>query len=207
MIKLDKYEGKTEEQALEKYIETTKLKREDFIYKVEHTPGKLFKSEKYTISVLTKKEIVEYIKEFFTTIGKLSNIEITTEVEIDGDYFNVNLVSTNNSILIGKDGKTLNALQIILRQIFRNQINLPAKINLDISNYRIDKLKKIDKEIEHIIKEVKSTKMDVYLDPMNAYERRYVHNLVSSHKNVTTQSVGEGTERRIIIKYDEEKEI
>ena len=201
MIKLNKYEGKTEEQALSKCIEDSKLSRDEFIYKIEHTPAKLFKSEKYIISVLPKKEIVEYIKEFFNNIGKLSNIEITADVEIEGDYFNVNLVSTNNSILIGKDGRTLNSLQIILRQIFRNQINLPAKINLDISNYRIDKLKKLDKEIENIIKEVISTKMDIYLDPMNAYERRYVHNLVNSYNNVTTQSVGEGSERRIIIKY------
>lgn len=202
MIKLNKYEGKTEEQAVLKCIEDTKLSRDEFIYKIEHTPAKLFKSEKYVISVLPKKEIVEYIKEFFNNVGKLSNIEITTEVEIEGDYFNVNLVSTNNSILIGKDGRTLNSLQIILRQIFRNQINLPAKINLDISNYRIDKLKKIDKEIENIIKEVISTKMNIYLDPMNAYERRYVHNLVNSYNNVTTESVGEGSERRIIIKYE-----
>ena len=202
MIKLNKYEGKTEEQAVLKCIEDTKLSRDEFIYKIEHTPAKLFKSEKYVISVLPKKEIVEYIKEFFNNVGKLSNIEITTEVEIEGDYFNVNLVSTNNSILIGKDGRTLNSLQIILRQIFRNQINLTEKINLDISNYRIDKLKKIDKEIENIIKEVISTKMNIYLDPMNAYERRYVHNLVNSYNNVTTESVGEGSERRIIIKYE-----
>lgn len=207
MLKLNKYEGKTEEQALEKCMETTKLKREDFIYKVEHIEGKLFKSDKYIISILSKEDIVNYIKEFFTEVGKLSNIEITTEVEIEEDYFNINLVSSNNSILIGKDGKTLTALQTVLRQIFRNQIGLPAKINLDISNYRLDKLKKVDREIERIIKEVISTKMDIYLDPMNAYERRYIHNLVNSHNYVKTESVGEGTERRVVIKYDENKEM
>ena len=178
-----------------------------FIYKVEYTPGKLFKSDKYVVSVLIKEEIVNYIKEFFKEIGKKSNIDINIEVSIEDDYFNINLVSNNNAILIGKDGKTLTALQTVLRQIFRNQINLPAKINLDVSNYRLNKLKKIDREIINIIKEVRKTKMDVYLDPMNAYERRYIHNLVSSHKNVTTESVGEGLERRIVIKYDENKEM
>ena len=49
--------------------------------------------------------------------------------------------------------------------------------------------------------------MDIYLDPMNAYERRYIHNLVNSHNFVKTESVGEGTERRIVIKYDENKEM
>jgi len=207
MLKLINYEGKTEEQALEKCMSENNLKREDFIYKVEYIQGKLFKSDKYIISVLTKEEIVNYIKEFFKEVGKKSNIDINIEVSIEDDYFNINLVSSNNAILIGKDGKTLTALQTILRQIFKNQLNLPAKINLDVSNYRLNKLKKIDREILNIIKEVRKTKMDVYLDPMNAYERRYIHNLVSSHKNVTTESVGEGTERRIIIKYDENKEM
>ena len=96
MLKLSNYEGKTEEQALEKCVAATNLKREDFIYKVDHIEGKLFKSDKYIISVLTKEEIVNYIKEFFTEIGKLSNIEINTEVEIEDDYFNINLVSNNN---------------------------------------------------------------------------------------------------------------
>lgn len=204
MIKLSNFEGKTEEQALSKCMEKTNMKREDFIYKLEYIKGNIFKSDKYIISVLSKKDIVEYIKNFFDNIGKLSNIDITTNVEIEGDCFNINLVSNNNSILIGKDGKTLNSFQIILRQIFKNQIKLPAKINLDISNYRIDKLKRLDREIDNIIKEVISSKMDIYLDPMNAYERRYVHNLVSKHKNVTTESVGEGNERRVTIKYKEE---
>ena len=207
MLNLSKYEGKTEEQAVEKCIALNNLKREDFIYKVDHIEGKLFKSDKYVISVLTKEEIINYIREFFNEVGRLSNIQIITEVEIEKEYFNINLVSSNNSVLIGRDGKTLTALQTVLRQVFRNQLGLSAKINLDISNYRLDKLKKIDKEIEHIIDEVISTKMDIYLDPMNAYERRYIHNLVNSHNFVKTESIGEGTERRIVIKYDETKEI
>lgn len=207
MIKLINYEGKTEEQALEKCMAENNLKREEFIYKVECIPGKLFKSDKYIISILTKEEIVNYIKGFFKEVGRLSNIDINIEVSIEEDYFNINLVSNNNAILIGKDGKTLTAFQTILRQIFRNQLNLPAKINLDVSNYRLNKLKKVDREILNIIKEVRKTKMDIYLDPMNSYERRYIHNLVNSHKNVKTESVGEGLERRIVIKYDENKEM
>lgn len=204
MVNIIKYEGKTEEEAIQKCIAKENIKKEDFIYKVEHTEGKLFKPEKYTISVIKKKDIVNYIKEFFTELGNKMNIHIDLEVELENDNFNINLVTDNNSILIGKDGKTLNALQIIIRQVFHNQLKLNAKINLDISNYRYDKLKRLDKQIENIIKEVIDSKMDIYLDPMNAYERRYVHNLVSNYENVKTESTGEGLERRVIIKYDGE---
>ena len=49
------------------------------------------------------------------------------------------------------------------------------------------------------------TKVDVSLDPMNSYERRYIHNIVDGYKNVTTESEGEGKDRHIVIKYVEEK--
>ena len=54
-----------------------------------------------------------------------------------------------------------------------------------------------------IINEVQSTKITAALDPMNSYERRFVHNLVSEYKNLTTESIGEGRDRRVTIKYKE----
>lgn len=204
MFNIVKYEGKSEAEAVEKCMQKENMNRDDFIYKVEHVEGKLFKAEKYIISVLKKQEIVDFLTKFFENLGKKMNISIKSSVQIEEDNFNINLVTDNNSILIGKDGRTLNALQVLIRQIFHSQIHLNAKINVDISNYRFDKLKRLDKEIENIIDEVLTSKMDIYLDPMNAYERRYVHNLVNKYEGVKTESVGEGLERRIIIKYDGE---
>lgn len=204
MFNIVKYEGKTEEEALQKCMQNEKMNREDFIYKVEHIEGKLFKAEKYIVSTLKKEEIVEFIKKFFEVLGNKMNISINTTVQIENDNFNVDLVTNNNSILIGKEGHTLNALQIIIRQIFYNHLHLNAKINVDISNYRFAKLKHLDHELENIVKEVLTSKMDIYLDPMNSYERRYVHNLVNKYENVKTESIGEGLERRVVIKYDGE---
>lgn len=207
MLNLIKYEGKTEEQAIEKYMNESNQKRDEFIYKVEHIEGKLFKGEKYIVSILPKNELINYITEYFENLGKLMRIKISTEVTIEENNFNINISSNNNSTLIGKEGKTLNALQIIIRQNLYNQIGLHAKINLDISNYRLNKLKSLNHQLEHIIKEVIETKMEIYLDPMNSYERRYVHNLVNGYNYVKTESTGVEPNRRIVIKYDENKKI
>ncbi len=198
------YEGKTEEEALDKCIKKENCSREDFIYKVTCVKGNLIKKKKYIISVLKKQEIIDFIKEYFEILGQQMNISIKPSVTIENDNFNIDLVSDNNSVLIGKNGKNLNALQTMIRQVFHVQLNMNAKINVDISNYRFDKLKRLDKQIENIINEVLESKMDIYLDPMNAYERRYVHNLVNKYEHVKTQSVGEGLERRVVIKYDNE---
>ena len=132
------------------------------------------------------------------------NIHIETEILESNDSFNVTLISNNNSILIGKNGKTLTSLQILVRQSIRSKINLNVKLNLDISNYKIKKLKNIERLVRGIAKEVEETKIDVSLDSMNSYERRFVHNLVNTeYEKLTTESTGEGKDRHITIKYKE----
>ena len=75
---------------------------------------------------------------------------------------------------------------------------------MDASNYKRKKEQNFIKEIEKIIKEVLETKIDVKLDPMNSYNRRIVHNLVSDYENLETESVGEEPNRYTIIKYKED---
>jgi len=131
------------------------------------------------------------------------NIVINNEILVSDEIYNVTLISNNNSILIGKEGKTLNALQTLVRQIVRNKTNTSIKINLDVSNYKMKKMKNIERIVRQVAKEVKTSKVTVSLDPMNSYERRYVHTIISEYPELETESVGEGKERHITIKYKE----
>ena len=204
MLNLLTYEGKNKEDILKNILEELKCKKEDLFLKSEFIEGKLFKSSKYIVTVIRKSDIIEYIDHFFKEIGNLMNIHIETEILESNDSFNVTLISNNNSILIGKNGKTLTSLQILVRQSIRSKINLNVKLNLDISNYKIKKLKNIERLVRGIAKEVEETKIDVSLDSMNSYERRFVHNLVNTeYEKLTTESTGEGKDRHITIKYKE----
>ena len=111
------------------------------------------------------------------------------------------MVSNNNPVLIGKEGKNLNSLQYLLRQSLNNQVGFDVKVNLDASNYRAKKIKGFEYQIKNIVREVQKTKIDTKLDPMNSYERRIVHALLSGFSNVTTESVGEEPNRCVVIKY------
>ena len=99
--------------------------------------------------------------------------------------------------------KKVNALQTLVRQIVRNKTNTSIKINLDVSNYKMKKMKNIERIVRQVAKEVKTSKVTVSLDPMNSYERRYVHTIISEYPELETESVGEGKERHITIKYKE----
>lgn len=203
MIKISKFEGKTIEEALNKAMIELNCEKENILYKSEFIEGKLFKGSKYIIEVVEKSDIKEYINNFFNELQNTMNISIETEILYNNESFNITLITSNNSLLIGKEGKNLQALQNILRQSLKVQTGISIKLNIDISNYKVKKLNILEKEIRKIAKEVQNTKIDVSLDPMNSYERRHIHNLISEYENLTTESIGEGKERHIIIKYVE----
>lgn len=202
-MELKKYEGKNKEEILKKILKELNCNQNDLFLKSEFIEGKLFKSSKYIVSVVTKKEIIEYINEYIQNLSRCMKINIESEILESEDIFKVTLVSDQNAILIGKEGRTLNSIQLLLKQSIKNKIGLSLKINVDVANYKVKKLKNIEYQVKKIIKEVQSTKITAALDPMNSYERRFVHNLVSEYKNLTTESIGEGRERRVTIKYKE----
>lgn len=202
-MELKKYEGKNKEEILKKILKELNCNQNDLFLKSEFIEGKLFKSSKYIVSVVTKKEIIEYISEYIQNLSRCMKINIESEILENEDIFKVTLVSDQNAILIGKEGRTLNSIQLLLKQSIKNKIGLSLKINVDVANYKVKKLKNIEYQVKKIIKEVQSTKITAALDPMNSYERRFVHNLVSEYKNLTTESIGEGRDRRVTIKYKE----
>ncbi len=202
-MELKKYEGKNKEEILKKILKELNCNQNDLFLKSEFIEGKLFKSSKYIVSVVTKKEIIEYISEYIQNLSRCMKINIESEILESEDIFKVTLVSDQNAILIGKEGRTLNSIQLLLKQSIKNKIGLSLKINVDVANYKVKKLKNIEYQVKKIIKEVQSTKITAALDPMNSYERRFVHNLVSEYKNLTTESIGEGRDRRVTIKYKE----
>lgn len=202
MFSLLMYEGKNREDLINKITEELNCNENELVILEQFTEGKIFKSQKYNLSVITKAEIKKQLKNFFNELSKLMNITIESEINITEDnIYNINLVTSNNSILIGKEGKTLDAIQCLLRQIFQNDLQNKIKINVDISNYKYEQTKKLEKNIKNIAKEVLKTKVDTSLDPMNSYNRRIVHTIVSEFSDLETESIGEGKERHVVIKY------
>lgn len=202
MFSLLMYEGKNREDLINKITEELNCNENELVILEQFTEGKIFKSQKYNLSVITKAEIKKQLKNFFNELGKLMNVTIESEINITEDnIYNINLVTSNNSILIGKEGKTLDAIQCLLRKISQNDLQKKIKINVDISNYKYEQTKKLEKNIKNIAKEVLKTKVDTSLDPMNSYNRRIVHTIVSEFSDLETESVGEGKERHVVIKY------
>lgn len=197
MINVYKYVDIKEEDCRLKCLEDLD------VYNNEILTKEYEEEDKYVMEVVKKEDIKSFIREYLEKITKEMGISVKLEINEYDDVFTVKMFSNNNPILIGKDGRTLTALQTLLRQTLSNQIKFNVKINLDASNYKVKKEKYFENDIKKIINEIMKTKDEIKLDPMNSYKRRIVHSIASEYYNIETESFGEEPNRYVVIRYVE----
>lgn len=201
MITFHKYEGKNLDLLKEQCIEELNDSQENIYFSSEEVDAGLFKGKKYILEAISKNEIKEYIKNYINELSNNLNIKINCEIRFDENNIKVMLVSENNNIIIGSNGKNLDAIQILIRQACKSLNKYGIKIIVDASNYKNKKEKNLQREIKNICREILNTKVEVKLDPMNSYQRRLVHSIVSEFEDLESESFGVDPERYTVIKY------
>ena len=201
MLNKTKLEGKTKEEILNKYLSENNLEEKDIFYTESEIKGGLLKSKKVELEIVSKKDIINFIKEFIENLSKNMGMTINSEVRENEGIYNVLLVTDNNPIIIGKDGRTIDAIQLLIRQALTTQVGKNIKVIVDASDYRNNKQKNFEREIKKIAKEVLKTRVEAKLDPMNSYNRRIVHSLLADYENIETESFGETPNRYVVIRY------
>ena len=197
MVQVYKFESDTEENCRLKCLD------ELDVYNNEILSKEYEENNVYNMEVIKKEDVKNYIREFLTKITTEMGINTKIELTEEENVFSVKMFSDNNAILIGKDGRTLKSLQVLLRQVLSNNIKFNIKVNLDASNYKVKQERFFEKDIKNIINDVMKSKDEVKLDPMNSYKRRIVHSVASEYYNIETESFGEEPERYVVIRYVE----
>ena len=202
-MKIYTFEGKTKEAAIELALEELKISEEDLIINnITEKSGLLKKTVE--IEVLNINEIITFIKETISKITKLMNTESNLEVRRRDNSISITIFSDNNSILIGKNGKNVAALQLIIRQMVNTKLKEHLSIVIDVGNYKEKRVKSIEILAKRLAREAYKTKTEVTMDSMNSYERRIVHSILADDKYVYTESIGEEPNRKVVIKLKEE---
>jgi spoIIIJ-associated protein len=129
----------------------------------------------------------------------------TFEVEIEflpqkDETLSINLKTDEPQILIGEGGQTLVEIQHLLKAILKRKISDSFFIDLDINGYKKKKIEYLKELARTIADEVALTKKEKILSPMIAYERRIIHLELADRKDVTTGSIGQEPERRVVIR-------
>ncbi len=193
-------EGKELETVLASILEENNLTKEEVIYTYQEKKGKLFQGSLIEVTVYPKKNILDEIKVYLTNVLKYMDLEVNFEVSNNEDRTTIKMYSNNNPILIGKNGQTIKALEVLIRQMLQAKYGINYKVSLDVENYKAKKERNLERMAKQIAKEVVDTKMEVKLDNMSSYERRIIHNVLTNFKGVKTESEGEEPNRHVVIK-------
>lgn len=201
-----RYTGKTKEEAIQIAKEELQEVEENlFIKEISETKGGLFKSKKVEIEVVEKREVIKHIKEYLIKVLKDMGFSVNIEIKNKEEVPKYIIFSDNDALLIGKNGKNLKALSILVSQHLNNELGKNYKFTLDVNEYKEKREKTLERLAKRIGKEVRTTKVEAKLDSMNSYERRIIHNTLTNFKGVYTESEGEEPNRYVVVKPKEDE--
>ncbi len=106
---------------------------------------------------------------------------------------------------MGSNGEVLDALQELTRLAVQTSLGERSRLMLDIDNFRADKKAELAKLAHEVADEVKSTGVAVKLRPMNAFERKVVHDTIQNI-GLTSESEGEDPNRCVVVLPQTDKE-
>jgi len=149
------------------------------------------------LSLKEKKEIQKLTEDFFQKLGIPIEIE---KFSFKEQVLLINLNTTEPRVLIGHNGQTLSEIQHLLGKIIRKKNKKDFFLNLDIENYKKKKIEYLKELAQSLADEVVIYKEEKILPPLSAFERRIIHLELAQREDITTQSTGQGSERRIVIK-------
>jgi spoIIIJ-associated protein len=116
------------------------------------------------------------------------------------DNILVNIQTEQAGFLIGQAGANLDALQHIARILVNKKNEQPIPFVLDVNNYRKHRIELLKDLAKNIARQALSEKVALTLQPMPAYERRIIHLALVEEPQVSTESIGQDSERRIVIR-------
>jgi len=224
------YEGKTEKEAIEIAANELGLEKDQFDVEILETQkNSLFKkgyvkirvhtfddekgssfdtskgTENYTRIVadpLPQGEFEQKLIEFISSVIEKMGYDIKVSVAYREDKkLGIRLESSHSSILIGRKGKNLDALQL-LANIYAGRLgHEEVRVILDTENYRIRREETLVRLAYTTADKVRSNRKSILLEPMNPFERRLIHTTLNDIPDVETKSEGEGVYKQVRVIY------
>jgi spoIIIJ-associated protein len=141
----------------------------------------------------TLKEIISFIVDGATVSSQTKS-----------DRVRLKVAGGNSALLIGKHGRTLDALQYIVHRIVYKKQKTKVRVTIDVEGYRDRRKDALTQLALRLGEKVKRSGRPATISPMNAYDRRTIHVALKDHSGVRTQSTGTGSLRKLVI-YPERK--
>lgn len=215
------FEGKNEKEAIEKAAVELGLDTDQFDVEILESQKKtLFKSGYVKIRVIVEDKKSSEVEKSFTTKSSGNSIpqgdfeqkivdfvksvvekmgyKVSVDVLFREDKkLGIKLDSESSSILIGRKGKNLDALQLLANVYAGHLGREDVRIILDTENYRVRREENLVHLAYTTADRVRSNRMSVLLEPMNPYDRRIIHTALNDISDIETKSEGDGLFKQV----------
>lgn len=143
-----------------------------------------------------KSDPRETIEEIFKSLS----IEGDFEVDENDEGYDIKLETPDSGIVIGHHGDTLEALQIITSLVLSKKSGEFKRVSIEVGDYKKNRSEYLTNLALQTKERVLATNKEIYLPDLKSWERRIVHMLLAEDKEVSSESIGEGKDRVLVVK-------
>jgi len=154
---------------------------------------------KVTPMVAPQKDIIREVTQVVQTLLDLLGVSAKLEVVSSELPISLNIVGDDLGILIGRGGRALASLEYVAKLVVMGRLKTWVPLAIDVGGYRKRRRDSLQKLALYLADQVKSRGRAITMEPMPADERRIIHLALANNPDVTTQSIGEGENRKIVI--------
>ena len=157
----------------------------------------------------TPNELVSATTEILRNLLSKMDVEATANLkqahneDLDGPIFEIE--GEDSGLLIGRRGETLKAFQFIVKFLTSRRLGARVNLMVDVEGYQARRYNAVANMAERVAQRVVDNGRSVTLEPMPANERRVVHVALADHPQVTTESMGSGDSRQVVVYLKEEQ--
>jgi len=148
---------------------------------------------------MSEKNAVETATEVLSMLLELIGVEGKVNVLSHDLPVVLNVEGNDLGMLIGRQGQTLASLEYITRLVVGGQLKSWLPLNVDVAGYKGRRRESLQRLALHLAEQVKLTNRAISMEPMPPDERRIIHLALADHFDATTESVGEGESRKVVI--------
>ncbi|RLC63991.1 MAG: hypothetical protein DRI01_04210 [Chloroflexi bacterium] len=201
----------TVEQAIEQAEAQLGLSRDQFEVEVVRrgTSGILGVGSKEALIRVTplvrarpkpaEKDVIQVVTEVLDTLLGLLGVKGKVEVLSDDIPLAFDIEGDDLGILIGRQGQTLACLEYITKLMVVGRLKTWLPLTVDVAGYKKRRRDSLQRLALHLAEQVKSRGRAITMEPMPADERRIIHLTLADNPDVTTQSIGEGENRKVVV--------
>ena len=145
-------------------------------------------------------EAAQFAKKQLEDLLSFFGLNVAVEVAVEDDVIELNVPSTSiNGFLIGQNGDNLRSIQHLIASMLKNSNQELIRVNIDIADYKKQRAERLAEQVRQWADTVSKSGQPMDLHSMNAADRRTVHKTISSIEGLTSESVGEGRDRHVVI--------